>query len=209
MRHLTATGSLPFVYCARGFLELAECRRLSNEIDAGPLSAATLREAGRGEVTAENRRRAARLTEPRRRHDLVARRLTALTTEIASHFDVPLSGLQSPEFLRYARGGYFRPHQDRSDDPGHATDIRERRITAVVFLNDQTPLPREGAYCGGDLRLFRADDHPDPILCIAGEAGMLVAFPAAVVHEVRPVTWGARRTVAAWYVGAATGGRVA
>lgn len=29
---------------------------------------------------------------------------------------------------------------------------------------------------------------------------MLVAFLSEVVHEVRPVTWGVRRSVAAWYV---------
>jgi len=34
------------------------------------------------------------------------------------------------------------------------------------------------------------------------DAGMLVAFDSGLVHEVRPITWGTRCTVAAWYVGA-------
>jgi SM-20-related protein len=202
VRYLAATGSLPFVYCARSFLELAECRRLANEIDDGPLFAAPLREAGRGDVVARHRRRAEHLVGSSATQTLVADRLTAITDDIARYFDVRLSGPQPPAFLRYACGGYFRPHRDRSDDTGHAPDIRARRITAVVFLNDQTASPSPGNHCGGDLRLFRADDHPDPILSIVAEAGTLVAFPAAVVHEVRPVTWGVRRTVTAWYVDA-------
>jgi predicted 2-oxoglutarate/Fe(II)-dependent dioxygenase YbiX len=201
MRYLAATGPIPCVYCARSFLELANCRRLVDEIDAGPLRAATLREPGRGDVATEHRRRADHLVNSSETQALVARRLAAITDDLAAHFDVCLSGLQPPQFLRYSRGCYFRPHQDRSDDPGHAADIRIRRITAVLFLNGQSPLPSDDdGYCGGDLRLFRADDHPDPTLCIAGETGMLVAFASAVVHEVRPVTWGVRRTVAAWYV---------
>ena len=156
----------------------------------------------RGDVAAEHRRRAEYVTKPSETQALVAHRLAAITADIAAYFDVSLSGPQPPQFLRYSRGGYFRPHRDRSDDPGHATDIRSRRITAVLFLNCQTRLPSDGSYCGGDLRLFRADDDPDPTLCIAGETGMLVAFASVVVHEVRPVTWGVRRTVAAWYVDA-------
>jgi len=202
VRYLAATAPVPSVYCARSFLKLDDCRRLVDEMDAGPLCAATLREPGRGDIAAEHRRRADYLAKSSETQALVARRLTAITADLAAHFDVWLSGPQPPQFLRYSRGCYFRPHQDRSDDPGHAADIRSRRITAVLFLNGQTPLPSDGSYCGGDLRLFRADDHPDPTLCIAGETGMLVAFASAVVHEVRPVTWGVRRTVAAWYVDA-------
>jgi predicted 2-oxoglutarate/Fe(II)-dependent dioxygenase YbiX len=171
-------------------------------MEAGPLCAATLREPSRGDVAAEDRRRVDYLTMPSETQAVVARKLTAITADLAAHFDVSLSGPQPPQFLRYARGGYFRPHRDRSDDAGHDADIRNRRITAVLFLNCQTPLPSDGSYCGGDLRLFRADDNPDPTLCINGETGMLVAFASAVVHEVRPVTWGVRRTVAAWYVDA-------
>lgn len=178
-------------------------------MDDGRLCAAPLREAGRGDVVAQHRRRAEHLVDSSATQTLVADRLTAITDEIAGYFGIPLSGLQPPAFLRYARGGYFRPHQDRSDDPRHGLDIRARRITAVLFLNDQTPLPIVGGYCGGDLRLLRADDHPDPVLCITGEAGMLVAFPAAIAHEVRPVTWGVRRVAAAWYEDGLRAGRAA
>ena len=200
MRYLTATTPVPSVYCVRTFLNSADCSRLAGEIDAGPLCAAPLREPGCGDVVASYRRRAEYLVKPSDAQALVARRLAAMTADLAAYFDVGLSGAQPPQFLRYARGGYLRPHQDRSDDPRHAADIRGRRITAVLFLNGQTPLPSDGGYCGGDLRLFRVDDHPDPVLGIAGEAGMLVAFLSEVVHEVRPVTWGVRRSVAAWYV---------
>jgi predicted 2-oxoglutarate/Fe(II)-dependent dioxygenase YbiX len=175
---------------------------LGGEIDAGPLRPTTLREPGYGDVADDRRRRADSVAASTETQALVALKLAAMTAELTAHFGVCLSGVQPPQFLRYVRGCYFRPHQDRSDDPRHAGDIRTRRITAIVFLNHQTSLPSEGGYCGGDLRLFGVDNHPDPTLCIAGETGMLVAFASAVVHEVRPVTWGVRRTVAAWYVDA-------
>jgi SM-20-related protein len=202
VRYLAAINPVPSIYCVRSFLERDECRKLAGEMDAGPLRAATLDEPGQGEVVVKHRRRAEYLATFSQTQAGVERKLAAMITNFAAHFSMGLSGMQPPQLLRYSNGCYFRPHKDRSDASGHGDDIRHRRITAVLFLNCQTRSPSDGGYCGGDLRLYQADDHPDPTLCITGQTGMLVAFESSVVHEVRPVTWGVRRTVAAWYCGA-------
>ncbi|TMG81164.1 MAG: 2OG-Fe(II) oxygenase, partial [Betaproteobacteria bacterium] len=59
----------------------------------------------------------------------------------------------------------------------------------VVFLTSA------GGGCeGGSLRLYTPD-----ALDIAPRAGMLVAFPSDIPHEVLPVTAGVRDAVVDWF----------
>lgn len=80
-------------------------------------------------------------------------------------------GLSDPEVVKYAAGGFFRPHRDRvgPNDP--------RLLTAVAFLNDN--------YEGGRLRF-----HLRSKLEIAPEVGTVVVFPADYIHESTPVSCG-------------------
>ncbi|HEX8339127.1 MAG TPA: 2OG-Fe(II) oxygenase, partial [Pyrinomonadaceae bacterium] len=107
-----------------------------------------------------------------------------------------LSGLEEPQFLRYGAGDFFVAHQD--GNTGMLRSEREaRKVSAVIFLNDQTETPGPGTYGGGSL-VFHPRGAPEPYR-LAGEAGTLVAFPAETTHEVEPVTCGERFTVASWY----------
>ncbi len=114
---------------------------------------------------------------------LVERRLDEARASVGAFFGIAVTGREGAGFLRYGPGGFYRPHFDRADVaawPGAA----RRHITAVVFLNS-------GDFAGG---LLRVGDQP-----IVPEAGMLVAFPADIVHEVTPVRDGVRDTVVDWY----------
>jgi predicted 2-oxoglutarate/Fe(II)-dependent dioxygenase YbiX len=202
MRYLADSLPIPKLYCERRFLDPKLCRRLVHEMDAGKKSAATIRDLGGAEVVYDHIRRAESVAESSDAQRVLGRKLASISADLTTYFNIQLSGMQGPQFLRYKRGGFFRPHRDRSDHPDQDPDIRLRKLTAVLFLNSQAALPADGAYCGGDLRLFQVDDDPDPTLRIDGDAGMLVAFDSGLVHEVRPITWGTRCTVAAWYVGA-------
>jgi predicted 2-oxoglutarate/Fe(II)-dependent dioxygenase YbiX len=72
----------------------------------------------------------------------------------------------------------------------------------VVFLNRQTEQPESDSFCGGSLVLYGLVGEPDwqdygfPL---TGEAGLLVAFPSSVIHEVEAVTAGERYTIATWF----------
>lgn len=201
MRYLADRLPVPKLYCARDFLDAELCRRLVDEIAGGEKYAATIRDPGSVEVVYDHIRHADCVAGSSDAQRDVADKLASITADLAAHLKIDLSAMQKPQFLRYARGGFFRPHKDRSDHPDRDPDIGLRKVTAVLFLNSHARFPTDGGYCGGDLRLFQIDDHPDPILRVDGNAGMLIAFDSAVVHEVRPVTWGARCTVVAWYVG--------
>ncbi len=64
--------------------------------------------------------------------------------------------------------------------------------------------PREGSYQGGALDFYGL--IPDTrmtnrALSLTGEAGLLVAFPAVMMHGVSPVITGERYTVVTWFEG--------
>ena len=64
----------------------------------------------------------------------------------------------------------------------------------MIFLNssDRT---RGGEFDGGFLRLFLPDRDED----VVPEAGLLVAFPATVLHEVTRVGDAVRDAVVDWF----------
>jgi predicted 2-oxoglutarate/Fe(II)-dependent dioxygenase YbiX len=63
-------------------------------------------------------------------------------------------------------------------------------------------LTTAGVDCeGGSLRLYAGSHGPAPsaALDIAPRAGMLVAFPSDIPHEVLPVTAGVRDAIVDWF----------
>lgn len=99
--------------------------------------------------------------------------------------------LDGPLFCRYVRGGYFRAHRDRSSDPSDSAVVRRRRVSLVCLLNDADSTP---AFDGGALVLYPGQRPVNAPLA----AGTVVAFPADLLHEVRPVRLGIRYAAVAW-----------
>lgn len=131
----------------------------------------------------------------------VTERLMAIKPALESHFDVPLQRCQQPQFLIYRPGDFFRFHSDvgGADEP---ESIRERQISIVVFLNDESEQPITGLYSGGLLTFFDLVDDPrfkDFGLPLSGEEGQLIAFRSQTVHSVTPVTHGERYTIVTWF----------
>jgi predicted 2-oxoglutarate/Fe(II)-dependent dioxygenase YbiX len=72
----------------------------------------------------------------------------------------------------------------------------------VVFLNQESDDSNEDGYSGGSLTfygLMEGAENSSIGFRLIGEEGLLVAFPSSIVHEVTPVTRGARYTIASWY----------
>jgi len=189
------------IFVRQYFLGADVCQQLCHEIGAGASVPAYINELGGKDVLDEARRRTQYVRVTDRAQKLVEQCFYAMRSELERYFSGTFGRLQQPQFLRYRRGDFFRAHQDASDDIRHSPEVRCRRLSLVVFLNRQSRVPEADAYCGGELTLFRVDDDVDPRLHIAGQAGLLVAFPPHVVHEVRPVTYGERYTVVTWYQG--------
>ena len=166
-----------------GFLAAADCHRIRAAMDRGGASPAEI--YADGFVVDEETRRAFEVDVAEDIIDEVERAIDAVRPQVAQFFGVALSHDEGPGFLRYPRGGFYRAHRDVV--PG--SDELARRISIVVFLTSA------GEGCeGGSLRLYSGEQVDIP-----PRAGMLVAFPSDVPHEVLPVTAGTRDAVVDWF----------
>ena len=132
---------------------------------------------------------------------LVTARLLAIKPELEHHFRLQLQGCQTPHFLVYRPGDFFRAHTDIVVE-GTPPYIQERLISVVIFLNEEFDRPTADAFSGGSLTFYNLvdDEHFRNLgLPLAGEEGLLVAFRADIVHAVTPVTHGRRFTIVTWF----------
>jgi SM-20-related protein len=134
---------------------------------------------------------------------VVRARFVALIPQLEEHFHTSLAGCERPLYFLYREGDYFRPHTDRGSTASHH-DVRNRRVSAVVFLNRESPQPESGTYGCGRLTIYGLLDGPSWSQCglpVSASSGLLVAFPSDRLHEVTPVSHGERLTVVTWYFG--------
>jgi PKHD-type hydroxylase len=101
--------------------------------------------------------------------------------------------LTEMEDLQYAEyqsdtQGHYKPH---SDD-GYKFNLF-RKISLTIQLSD------ESEYRGGELLFYRFSTK-DPVVAPKSK-GTLILFPSYVLHEVTPVTEGARKSLVSWVVG--------
>ena len=122
-------------------------------------------------------------------------RLEDSRAQLAETSGLRLGVREGTGFLRYLPGGFYRPHRDRGDLaswPGAA----RRQLAVVVFLNTSRDAGDPEGFTGGVLRLY--PDDGDPIDVVPVE-GLLVAFPATVLHEVTRVGDAVRDVVVDWF----------
>ncbi len=122
--------------------------------------------------------------------DRVVRLLRERAPELELHFDVALGECEEPQFLRYEAGDFFVAHQD-GNTALLAGDSQHRRISVVIFLNDD--------YEGGALTFHGAYPDYEIRQAVPAERGSLVVFRSETTHEVTPVTHGERFTIVSWY----------
>lgn len=89
------------------------------------------------------------------------------------------------EFLMYEPDGHYNSHVDTF----HIHSDETRKLTALVFLNDD--------FEGGKFFLNAAGTPFYP----PQKAGTVLVFPSYMVHGVEPVTKGIRYSVVTWMVG--------
>jgi predicted 2-oxoglutarate/Fe(II)-dependent dioxygenase YbiX len=184
------------------FLEGDRCAEIRQEMATAGEVAATVRGADRSYAVDQQSRRTNWAEVSDETSSLVSERLMSLREDVAEVFDIEVSGVQQPQFLRYREGDFFAAHQDRGSDRKGAEFAQQRQISAVIFLNDETSEPRPDTYEGGALTLFGlldSDDDRNVGLPVEGEAGALIGFPSEMLHEVTPITRGERFTVVSWF----------
>jgi predicted 2-oxoglutarate/Fe(II)-dependent dioxygenase YbiX len=123
--------------------------------------------------------------------------LEAARPHLAASVAMTLGPREGPGFLRYLPGGFYLPHRDRGDLPSWPGAAR-RQLAVVTFLNSSREGGDPEGFGGGTLRLFPDEEGGDPVE-ITPRAGVLVAFPATLLHEVTTVRGGTRDAIVDWF----------
>jgi predicted 2-oxoglutarate/Fe(II)-dependent dioxygenase YbiX len=188
------------LYVVNSFLDACACREFLTELRSSTVVPATV--YGRGEAGSvdERMRKAARLMPSRETVERVEERLLEQSRKVGEHFGLSLSRCEEPQFLRYGIGDFFVAHQDGNTGLLLSDREQSRKVSVVIFLNNQSETPETGDYCGGSLAFsdWRGSNGRKD-LRLSGRAGTLVTFRSETTHEVLPVTHGERYSIVSWY----------
>lgn len=188
------------LYAIDHFLDPATCASFRSECRMAPRKQATVGEAG-ALVIDEKTRSTKNLSVPEDSIMLVQDRVLAIKQDLEKHFGLALHGCQKPQFLGYGPGDFYRRHRDLASDEDAPEPMKERKVSVIIFLNGENEEAGGDTYSGGSLNFFglmndpRLKNHGFPL---RGSEGLLIAFGADVIHEVRPVTRGERFSIVTW-----------
>ena len=193
------------LFAVKNFLSPNFCRDLCSEIDRAPTKKGTfVSPKTQKEILDEDIKKRKEITRlPKKRVETVNQKLLGILPQIARHYDLELSGIQIPKYSIYEKGDFYKVHVDSNMHEDSADFLKERKVSVIVFLNEETPLEKEGSYCGGNLtfhglienEVFGKFGFP-----LQSEPGMLITFLPDLLHEVTPVTAGKRFAITTWYI---------
>jgi predicted 2-oxoglutarate/Fe(II)-dependent dioxygenase YbiX len=181
------------IFIAPDVLDAPSCRRVQAAMDAGtPEPAEVLAD---GFELQHDVRRATQIEIADTVLAMVDAALDRVRIPIASFYGLVLQSREGVSFVRYETGGFYKPHVDRAHVASWPLTAK-RQITIVLFVESSRDVEPSGGFNGGILRLFPNEGEPIDIIPIGGT---LVAFPAAMQHEVTRVTSGRRDTIVDWF----------
>ena len=189
------------LFVVKEFLDAELRARLRLEMRSASSTPATISRA-KGDVVIESMRHTNSTHVSAEAEALLEARLLTLKPRLEKHFNLPLRGWQTLQFLHYQPGGFYRPHRDNSGRPNARMITKQRQVSVVLFLNGEAEEERSDTYSGGALKFYgllddaRAKGYGFPL---KGEAGLLTAFRSTLMHEVTPVTRGERYTIVTWF----------
>jgi SM-20-related protein len=203
--HEEAATNLPAnlkLYLARNFLDLHTCASLMSEAQHAPETTAPVYIEGSSELVHETVRRTTSFHPEDAWFSSIHVRLQQQKPFLEEYFSQHLSDCERPQFLHYREGDFFVRHQDGNTEQLEFDHLKIRRISIVVFLNGYSDKPKADTFAGGQLNFYDKDHESgaEPLVfSLTGEPGLLVAFAADTIHEVRPVVRGERFTIISWF----------
>jgi len=185
------------VYCQQNFLSPLEANRLTETMLASESTPSQVYlESVRSYAVDPERRRNDSLLVPSDTREQITASFTDAMAKVGAHFSRTLTVCQPLEFLRYGPGDCFLAHTDSAPAGSGSPEQNRRAISMVLFANGQGP--GEGQFGGGELTLCVFGTNVNFGIDLAPEAGLLVAFPSSMMHEVLPVESGIRCSVTGW-----------
>lgn len=185
------------VYIETFFFTEAECLELINEATNNGIKskAKLISTNGKEHINQEIRNNLTLLlTKPYKKK--LKESLEALKPSLVSFFKEDLYQISIPNLLCYGAGHFFKPHNDK----GSSSITQKRKLTVILFLNNQTQEAKEIGYVGGNLYLYGLFvNKPEVGLPLAESAGTLIAFRSELLHEVTKIISGQRYTLVTWF----------
>lgn len=186
----------------RNFLDQQTCADLRSEAQRVPTTPAPVYIEGSSEVVHETIRRTTSFHPDDAWFTSIHVKLQQQKALLEEFFKQHLLDCERPQFLHYHEGDFFVRHQDGNTEQLEFDHLKIRRISIVVFLNSHAEEPAADTFAGGQLNFYDKDHESgaEPLLfSLKGETGLLAAFPADTLHEVRPVVRGERFTIISWF----------
>ena len=191
------------LYTFEHLLDADICRRLREAFQSGRTRAGTVGVADSAEFVVDASVRSVRVVDVGETLSSEVRsRLLATKPAIEAFYKLPLTDCEPLQFLAYSVGDHYTAHRDGRADHTASESAKARRISAVIFLNDQSAEAAPEHYGGGALTFFELFDHPsgNPMgIPLDASEGLLMTFPSHLLHSVTPVTHGERYTIATWF----------
>ncbi|MEZ5345199.1 MAG: 2OG-Fe(II) oxygenase [Pyrinomonadaceae bacterium] len=192
------------LFAIEDFLDREFCTRLTNFIENAEQLETPLAEYRNGEKLDEsaNVRPKAVVDMPREFPDEIRRKLEELAPQIENYFGVKTNSVLNPYAIIYDEGRFTAKHVDAVHSEGVSRSTSDKKITTILFLNDESTETGDGGYVGGKLTFygligneaFEKFGYP-----VGGKTGLLLAFPTHFLHEVTPVVSGIRYVISSGY----------
>ena len=100
--------------------------------------------------------------------------------------------LEALQYLEYGMGQFYNWHTDS----GHE-QVATRKLTCIIQLSDPSD------YLGGRLQVNSHTQTPNgkTVKFAPRTRGTAILFPSHLLHIARPVWWGRRKALVAWFRG--------
>lgn len=112
------------------------------------------------------------------------------------YYNFDLNGYENIQYTRYDSdvNGMYEWHMDTSLGKAPEQNNQTRKLSVIMLLNE----PGKD-FAGGDFEL-NIGSHSNP-LKIDMKKGRIIAFPSFLIHRVKPVLAGVRKSLVIWVQG--------
>jgi PKHD-type hydroxylase len=121
-------------------------------------------------------------------------RLNGIIQSINEQFyGFELNGYLSFQYTTYDADteGRYDWHTDMEFNTSHSTDLEPRKLSLTMLLNDD--------FEGGEFQINLGKE--EDAITVPVPKGRIILFPSFMIHRVKPITKGTRRSLVVWVIG--------